>query len=296
LALVVFLLASKADVLPIVLIDELETHLHYDAQADLVQMLAQQEQVSQVIFTTHSAGCLPPDLGTGVRIVGAAETQDRSSVENWPWAQEGGFGPLLLGMGASAMAFVPTRAAVIAEGASEVVMLPTLLREALALRSLPFQIAPGAAEASRSSIGRIDVQGSKVAWLVDGDAGGASNRRHLVNSGIPEERIVTLGGPGSGLTVEDLVDAQVFASAVAEELRRSHGESIDIFTVDAVPPTGRSTAVRDWCKQRQLPEPNKGALAHRIADQRSQTRLVSRDRDEVLPQLFAQLDELFRNI
>jgi predicted ATP-dependent endonuclease of OLD family len=54
---------------PILLLDEIETHLHYDAQADLAQMLAKQEIVAKVIYTTHSMGCLPEDLGTGVRFI-----------------------------------------------------------------------------------------------------------------------------------------------------------------------------------------------------------------------------------
>lgn len=113
---------------PVLLIDEAETHLHYDAQADLVDVLAEQEDAAKVIYTTHSAGCLPPDLGTGVRLVlpksdhlgddGHRETDD-SEIENWFWRVQGkgtAFTPLLLGMGASTFAFASTRKAVIAEG------------------------------------------------------------------------------------------------------------------------------------------------------------------------------------
>jgi len=182
--------------------------LHYDAQADLIQMLSHQQQAAQVIYTTHSAGCLPKDLGTGVRLVEPNKDQERSGVENWPWQKDQGFGPLLLGMGASTLAFVPTRAALIGEGGSEIVLLPTLIREAVGLQALDFQVAPGAAEASRAAIAHIDFQGSKVAWLVDGDEGGADNRRHLRASNIPPERIFTLGGEGGGLTTEDLVFRQ----------------------------------------------------------------------------------------
>ena len=118
---------------PILLIDEADIHLHYDAQADLIQMLSHQQQAAQVIYTTHSAGCLPKDLGTGVRLVEPNKDQERSGVENWPWQKDQGFGPLLLGMGASTLAFVPTRAALIGEGGSEIVLLPTLIREAVGL-------------------------------------------------------------------------------------------------------------------------------------------------------------------
>jgi predicted ATP-dependent endonuclease of OLD family len=54
---------KRGTVPPIVLIDELERHLHYDAQADVVQVFSRQEALNQIIYTTHSAGCLPEDLG-----------------------------------------------------------------------------------------------------------------------------------------------------------------------------------------------------------------------------------------
>ncbi len=69
IALVAFTTERARRVAPILLIDEADIHLHYDAQADLIQMLSHQQQAAQVIYTTHSAGCLPKDLGTGVRLV-----------------------------------------------------------------------------------------------------------------------------------------------------------------------------------------------------------------------------------
>jgi predicted ATPase len=95
IALVAFTTEQARDLPPVLLIDQAEIHLHYDAQADLVQMLGHQQQAPQVIYTTHPAGCLPQDLGTGVRIVVADEEAGRSSVDNWPWEAEGGFGPIL---------------------------------------------------------------------------------------------------------------------------------------------------------------------------------------------------------
>jgi predicted ATPase len=56
---------------PVLLIDEAESHLHYDAQADLIRVLTRQTLVEQVIYTTHSAGCLPQDLGTAIKPVKA---------------------------------------------------------------------------------------------------------------------------------------------------------------------------------------------------------------------------------
>jgi AAA domain, putative AbiEii toxin, Type IV TA system/AAA ATPase domain len=161
MALVAFTARHGGARRPILSIDEAEQHLHYDAQADLTQMLARQEQAAQVIYTSHSAGCLPQDLGTGVRLVTPSEGVDRSSVENWPWAEGVGFSPLLLGMGASTLAFVPTRAAVVGEGGTEVILLPTLLREVTGLADVPFQVAPGSAEASKEAIAQLDFRGQQ---------------------------------------------------------------------------------------------------------------------------------------
>jgi hypothetical protein len=289
IALVAFTAEYSRGVAPILIIDEAEIHLHYDAQADLVQMLARQERANQVIYTTHSAGCLPMDLGTGVRLVVPSSAGDRSAVENWPWTRQAGFGPLLLGMGASTMAFVPTRSAVIGEGASEVIMLPTLLREATGARVLPFQVAPGSAEASRAAIAHIDLQGSRVAWLVDGDGGGTKNLKHLVAAGIPRDRIVVLGGEGSGVAVEDLLDANVLADAVAEELRRSNGTEIDTFSADDLPEIGRPWAIEVWCDERRLRRPNKGAVCHRVIEQRSERVMLDPARRPLVRELYERL-------
>ena len=100
---------------PILLVDEIETHLHYDAQADLIDVLSQQQFTSKIIYTTHSFGCLPPDLGTGVRVVHPLDAAT-SSFENGYWRNGSGFSPMLVSMGAAAATFTPTRYAVIAEG------------------------------------------------------------------------------------------------------------------------------------------------------------------------------------
>ena len=63
-ALLVFVIRENAHN-PILLIDEAEQHLHYDAQADLIQTFIERKLASQMIYTTHSAGCLPEDLGVG---------------------------------------------------------------------------------------------------------------------------------------------------------------------------------------------------------------------------------------
>lgn len=44
---------QRLDVLPILIVDEAEQHLHYDGQADLIQVFARQNTASKVIYSTH---------------------------------------------------------------------------------------------------------------------------------------------------------------------------------------------------------------------------------------------------
>lgn len=103
---------------PVLLIDEAETHLHYEAQAELVRVLERQAAAQSVIYTTHSIGCLPEDLGAAIRVVEVLE-YERSRILASAWTGKIGLSPLVLAMGANALAFTPARSAVIGEGPSE---------------------------------------------------------------------------------------------------------------------------------------------------------------------------------
>jgi hypothetical protein len=94
--------SDRTDPPPILLMDEIETHLHYDAQVDLIDTLAAQTSASQVVYTTHSIGCLPPDLITGISAVVPVTDSNRSRIDGGIWGNGPSLGlePLLLGMGA----------------------------------------------------------------------------------------------------------------------------------------------------------------------------------------------------
>lgn len=109
LALLAFTMARSSTIRPILLVDEAETHLHYDAQADLVRMFGRQDQASQVIYTTHSAGCLPEDLGTGIKVVRPIGMSGESEILNSYWSEGPGVKPLIIGMGATTFAFSSLR-------------------------------------------------------------------------------------------------------------------------------------------------------------------------------------------
>ncbi len=237
---------SFSEQVSILLIDEVETHLHYDAQADLVQMLAKQEIVTKVIYTTHSVGCLPEDLGTGVRFIESKEPVSFTSrIENAFWnSGSSGFSPLLFGMGASTLAFIPLRNAVVTEGPSDMILWPTLLREATGRSHLDFQIVPGLSNANRSEIIVLDGEAPRTAYLLDADEGGKDLSRKLRGAGILEVKIFHIPDDvQQGLVIEDIVDAEVYVRAVNEELRRSHNGSDYSFPLDRLPASGRPTAI-----------------------------------------------------
>jgi predicted ATP-dependent endonuclease of OLD family len=272
---------------PILLVDEAETHLHYDAQADLVTVFTRQDAAAQVIYTTHSAGCLPEDLGTGVRILEPVPGTNHSRVADKFWKEDPGFFPLLLGMGATTLAFFPTRSALITEGASELIVLGTLLREATGLEALGYQITPGASNVKPAHVAGFDLQAPKAVWLGDGDKGGEDLMKKVTAAGIDEDRVVLLGGAGSGLVIEDIVAPQVYVDAVNEVLGRL-GEAGGLAVTD-LDETNGPGSVAAWCKREGVDIPSKVAVAHQVVEQRTTERLVDPDRVGVLRQLHEEV-------
>lgn len=303
IALRAFVALEEEEVKPIVLIDEAETHLHYDAQADLVQVLEQQNEAAKVIYTTHSAGCLPHDLGTGVRAIVPAEATrdgrtvqtDHSRVVNSFWTQGAGYFPLLIAMGASAFAFSATQRAAVGEGMSEAMLLPSLLREATGRARLPYQVAPHFAQASKEDVPDLDLVAARVAYVADGDEGGRSHVQKLRDVGVLEEQILFLGGSRrSGLSLEDLLVKDVYLHAVNEELDRWHPGVV--FPAEQLPDKARTKAVADWCKRQRgrngaRVELSKVAVAQRVLDQRTdRPQLVAPRRKKVLRELDAAIE------
>lgn len=202
---------------PILLIDEAELHLHYDAQADLVQMLSKQKVAKKIIYTTHSAGCLPEDLGNGVRLVLPDQKNSAvSKVVNRFWgSEEPGFSPLLIGMGASTLAFFPIRRALMVEGETEMLLLPSLIREALSVDTLGFQIVPGLSKADKSRLPTLGSKAGHVGYLVDGDGGGKGLQIELRKQKISEESIFVLPSPeGQESEIEDFVSPAILLKSL----------------------------------------------------------------------------------
>lgn len=266
-ALVAFLTVKGQTVPPVLLIDEAETHLHIDAQADLVNEFMTQTRAAKIIYTTHSPACLPPDLGTNIRaVVPDPDNGQRSVVEGSFWTRGVGYSPLMLAMGAGAAAFSAARKVVLAEGATEMLILPSLIKMALEVEDLDYQVAPGLSEVPIAMYPELDLEGARVAFLVDGDKGGKELRDALVGAGVPEDRIITLGA----LTLENLLDPDAYAKVIVDLINESSsGEKISPAHLPKLPDDGTSlwpTVIRDWAKENGHPLPGKRVIASRLVE------------------------------
>jgi hypothetical protein len=287
---------------PIILIDEAETHLHYDAQADLVRVFEEQREAAKIVYTTHSAGCLPRDLGTGIRAVvpvikgdgDKARKTDDSRIENHFWTQGRGFSPLLMQMGASAFAFASTQRAVICEGITDALLLPSLIRAATGAETVRYQFVPGGSEASKSEIPDLDLAGSRVVWLFDGDSGGSDHGKKTKRGGALPGQVIYLGKKGSGLGVEDLLDKDVFLQAVNDELHTVRPDMT--IPATALPDKGRGKAVDDWCAanspKAKPVELSKVAIAQRVLDRRHDVPILASRHTRLVKKLDDELHEL----
>ncbi|HEX8472166.1 MAG TPA: AAA family ATPase [Brevundimonas sp.] len=220
---------------PVLLIDEAEQRLHYDAQADLVQMLARQTVASKVIYTTHSAGCLPEDLGMGVRLTRPDRADPTlSEIENRFWASDPeGFTPLLFGMGAATMAFFPTRHAVMVEGPADMLLMPTMIRAALDRASLGVQFVPGLSSTADFQQSPVIGTAKGMLYLVDGDAGGDSIKTRLVKNGVRIDDIIVVKSPnGNAAELEDFLHVSLLVDGANRLLSRFHPESSMITQAD----------------------------------------------------------------
>lgn len=283
---------------PILLIDEAEAHLHYDAQADLIDVLARQQVAKKVIYTTHSMGCLPEDLGAGIRLVEPAGT--RSKIQDRFWSDnQPGFMRLLFGMGATTLAFLPIRAALLVEGPSDLILLPHVFRELAQRDHVGFQIVPGLSTSSRDQVRVLKSHGSRVLYLVDNDRGGERLATWLKKEGVPDHLILPIAPKRSTLhTVEDAIDSELFTEAVNRYLKKWSAGSATLNPID-LRQSNRVGALGKWCKQNGHDVPGKPDLAYEIVDVLSEQpyrKAIERDRAGILRKLLERLDRKFEEL
>ncbi|MEX2477226.1 MAG: AAA family ATPase [Gracilimonas sp.] len=250
---------------PLVLVDEAEMHLHYDAQADLIRMFENQKEAGKIIYTTHSAGCLPSDLGTGIRVISPIfdeneiDTKESKVFQSF-WNSAPGFSSLLFAMGASLLSFVPTRRAVIGEGPTEMILLPTLLRQATETENLRFQVAPGLSRVANSDIKDLDLEAPRVAYLVDGDEAGKKYCKNLKDNGVDKSLIFNLK---NGYTLEDYIDKKQLLKAINEQLEIHHDGRHEI-QIDDLKYPNVMKSVKEWCEKNNIKEPSKVKIAETL--------------------------------
>lgn len=267
-ALVAFLAIKGQTVPPVLLIDEAETHLHIDAQADLVNTFMTQRQAAKIIYTTHSPACLPPDLGTNIRAVLPDKGNgQRSVIEGSFWHGAAGYSPLMLAMGAGAAAFSAARRVVLTEGASEMLLLPSLIKSAIETADLEYQVAPGLSEVPTSMYPELDLEGARVAFLVDGDPGGRDIKAALLKSGVPESRIATL----EALTLENLLDADAYRTVVAMLINEANqNANVEVSNIPELPEPSKNlwpAMMETWAKQQGYNLPGKRVIASRLVEE-----------------------------
>jgi predicted ATP-dependent endonuclease of OLD family len=277
------------------LVDEAENHLHYEAQADLLRVFERQSAAQSVLYTTHSIGCLPEDLGSAIRVV--APSGAKSSVLNSFWSGNAvGLTPMMLAMGANALAFTPARYAVIGEGRSDAILLPTLLREAREgdpYDRLGFQVVPGVAEVHSDDAADLEHEAGNVVYLIDSDEGGLAHADALSEKAREEGRVVELGdGKKAGLCLEDLVRGELLVAAFNRVLSRTRSE-YDGGTLQEseLPEIERSLFLENWCKSKAVPPLSKPFIAQEVVD-------IGRDRNEsLLSDTYRQLTQgLYRRL
>lgn len=256
----------------ILLIDEAERHLHYDAQAGLVEMLQSQTFARQVVYSTHSAACLPEDLGTGIRAVQPLLPDSSSVIHNTIWRDgELGLLPLHLAMGAGTFAFSAVRRAAFVEGNSDCALLPTMLRECAGVEQVGFVVVPGLSQLAGARIPELRDEALRVAFIVDGDAAGVRRARLLRRRGIPEEAVLHLP---KDHVIEDLVDDEVYAEAVNAVLEVHLGRKVSI-TANELGSVNRPKVLESICVDRfGIEAPGKSAVAAevlRLSSERNST-------------------------
>jgi energy-coupling factor transporter ATP-binding protein EcfA2 len=289
-ALIAFLKVHGTKRRPVLLIDEAENHLHIDAQADLVGMFMAQQQAAKVVYTTHSPACLPPDLGSGIRsVVPRNDNLLVSDVKNNFWGTAPGFTPLMMAMGAAAAAFTPARRVVLAEGATEMILLPSLIRAATGHAALDYQVAPGLSESPKSFYPALDLEGAKVAYLIDGDPGGKELKKALIRGGIPDSLIVTMDVPG----LENVLEPSAYLAAVRALLLEANEGAVleEMPELSAPKVSSWARQITTWAKAAGLSMPSKVAVAAWLVE--NDCVSIGEESSEILRGVHSNLSAVF---
>ena len=114
---------------------------------------------------------------------------------------------------------------------------------------------------------RLDLEAAHVAYLVDGDDGGAKLKTALTDAGVPESLIAQLGLPG----IENVLDSDAYRAAVSALLPECNPEvaASDLPEVPVIAVGNGSSAAKwmyDWIKSVGLKAPSKVAVANWLVE------------------------------
>ncbi|MFC3832795.1 MULTISPECIES: AAA family ATPase [Deinococcus] len=286
IALSSFLRSMDLTSKPVILVDEIEQHLHLQAQAELVDFFEKQTFASQVIYSTHSPGALPQDLNN-VRAV-ITKPDGTSEIKNRPWQERGNQVERLFNLlGSAAFIFAALRAAVVTEGNVDAMVYPILFKEASALsfdKPLGFQCIPGLSRDGRHTT--YAEQSIHLVYLVDGDKGGMALRDSLLSQGVQEEQVFSLE---EGLCLEDYVDNDVLIRAVNKYLD-DIGRSERVKKSDISTDIQKIKHIENKCKSSGLHEIDKKRIAAIVLDmEREGSEILDTSRKEFIRTLFANI-------
>jgi predicted ATP-dependent endonuclease of OLD family len=121
-------------------------------------------------------------------------------------------------MGAEAAAFSAINRALLTEGVSEMILLPTLLRAVSPNRRIDFQVSFGLSNMSiPKDLGNVALQ---TTYLVDGDSEGTHKLAKLRRLGIPDVNLLQLP---PGKAIEDLIARDCYLDAVDAVIEETGG-------------------------------------------------------------------------
>lgn len=142
------------------------------------------------------------------------------------------------------------------------ILLPTLIRKATGEPTLLYQVAPGLSNVKTTDAELFEVA-TKIAYLTDGDRGGQTLRKQLVEAGVPEMFILSLP---KNKALEDLLTPECYLLAVNEHLREGGWTGQEISEPDLATKPSFAPAVKAWCEAQTIKHvPGKAAIASRLA-------------------------------
>lgn len=163
------------------------------------------------------------------------------------------------------MAFFPTRSAVLTEGPSDTILMPTMFREALGQDNLGVQFVHGLSEDGRMQLPLLNSTGREVCYLLDNDGGGRTLRDDLVSRKVPKSSIFQLYCPDGDCELEDFLESSLLTEAV-NTLASNHLQIAELLGNGALPKIGKWDYIKKACIDAKAKVLSKPDVAYAVLD------------------------------